>query len=671
MKNEWKESLAKKYIKEYQLKNVSKDLALRIYSTHLLGNNPELVLHGGGNTSVKSIKKNLFGNDNDVIFVKGSGWDMSDLNERGLPGLYLDPLIKTLSLKNMNDEKMVNYLRSNLLDSNSPNPSIETLLHAYLPFKYVDHTHSNAILSLVNLDNSKEILNKIYKDKIAIVPYVMPGFELAKLCHKVISKNYKVEGLMLLNHGIFTFGDSAKQSYDRMIKLVTLAENFLNKQKKIIKYNNNNNNKLNITDLQLCIRNLYHSFTKKRWIIRLNNKFEDIKFTNRKDLFNLFNKGPVTPDHVIRIKPEPLIIPNKHLSSRKLLTKHIDTYIKKYKNYFKKYKKNIKNSKIADPLPRIIILEGIGFLSIGLNKKEMQISYDIFDAMKKVIIKANYVSAFKSISNTDIFKMEYWPLERAKLSNQNTKKFNGYVAIITGGAGKIGSAIANKFINENIEVILLDKNFKKLNLNIKKKCLCIECDLTNNSQIDRALKKVLKLYGGIDILIANSGAAFQGSMINVKKEVLVKSLEVNFYSHHNIVQKIANVMVSQGFGGSISLNLSKQSVNPGKDFGPYGIAKASSLFSMKQYALEFGKYNIRVNGINADRIKSGLLTDQFIKKRAKARNMSAIEYLNNNLLQKQVTAEDVAEVFFAQLSFEKTTGNIITVDGGNIEASLR
>ena len=278
MKNEWKESLAKKYIKEYQLKKVSKDLALRIYSTHLLGNNPELVLHGGGNTSVKSIKKNLFGKENDVLFVKGSGLDMSNLNERGLPGLYLDPLLKTLSLKKMSDEKMVNYLRSNLLDSSSPNPSIETLLHAYLPFKYVDHTHSNAILSLVNLHNSKEILNKIYKDKIAIVPYVMPGFELAKLCHMVISKNHKVEGLILLNHGIFTFGSSAKQSYDRMIKLVTLAENFLNKKKKLIKYNINNK-KINITDVQLCIRNLYHSFTNKKWIIKFNNKVEDVKFT--------------------------------------------------------------------------------------------------------------------------------------------------------------------------------------------------------------------------------------------------------------------------------------------------------------------------------------------------------------------------------------------------------
>ena len=185
MKNSWKEYEANQYINEYKLKKISKDLALRIYSTHLLGKNPELVLHGGGNTSVKSIAKDAFGKEKSVIYVKGSGWDMSNLNEIGMPGMYLDPLIKTLSLKKLSDEKMVNYLRSNLLDSNSPNPSVETLLHAYLPFKYVDHTHSNAILSLVNLNNSRVILKKVFKDKVSIVPYVMPGFDLAKLCQKV------------------------------------------------------------------------------------------------------------------------------------------------------------------------------------------------------------------------------------------------------------------------------------------------------------------------------------------------------------------------------------------------------------------------------------------------------------------------------------------------------
>ena len=670
MKNLWKDEEAKKYIHDFSLKKINKDLALRIYTTHLLGNNSELVLHGGGNTSVKSNVKDIFGKNTEVIFVKGSGWDMSNLNEKGMPGLFLKPLLKTLTLQKMSDEKMVNYLRSNLLDSSSPNPSVETLLHAYLPFKYVDHTHSNAILSLVNLFNSKQILKNVFKNKIAVVPYVMPGFDLGKLCNEVIIQNPKVEGLILLNHGIFSFGSSAKQSYDRMIKLVTLAEKFLKKHNKKIKYIQYKKID-NVNDIQLKIRNYYYESTGKKWIIKFNNKIDDVKFTKRNDLHNLFNKGPVTPDHVIRIKSEPLIIANNKLSSFNKIIRDIESYVSNYKKYFKKYKSTIKNAKIADPLPRIIILEGIGFLSIGSNKKEMLVSNDIFDAMKKVIINSNLVSNFKSISKKDIFKMEYWPLERAKLNNKAFSKFNGNVAIITGGGGKIGSAIAKKFLKENIEVVLLDKNFKQLDKNLEKKCLCISCDLTSNIQINKALFTILNNYGGIDILIANSGAAFQGSMSNIKKDVLEKSLEINFYSHHNIIQKISNIMVTQGIGGSISINLSKQSVNPGKNFGPYGIAKASSLFLMKQYALEFGKYNIRVNGINADRIKSGLLTEKFIKQRAKARNLTSSEYLNNNLLQRQVYASDVAEAFFAQLSFDKTTGNIITVDGGNIEASLR
>ena len=670
MKNSWKEYEANQYINEYKLKKISKDLALRIYSTHLLGKNPELVLHGGGNTSVKSIAKDAFGKEKSVIYVKGSGWDMSNLNEIGMPGMYLDPLIKTLSLKKLSDEKMVNYLRSNLLDSNSPNPSVETLLHAYLPFKYVDHTHSNAILSLVNLNNSREILKKVFKDKVSIVPYVMPGFDLAKLCQKIISKNKKIEGLILLNHGIFSFGHTAKESYNRMIKLVSLAENFINNRKKIIKFNNFKK-KYNLNRIQLKIRNYFYLSTGKKWIIRLNNNPDDIAFTNRKDLQSLFNKGPVTPDHVIRIKSSPLVILNKDLSSDLKIINLIDKYINNYKNYFKKYKDNIKKAKIADPLPRIIILQGLGFLSIGSNKKEMLVSYDIFNAMKNVIINSVSVSKFKSINNKEIFKMEYWPLERAKLNKKISKKFDGNVAIITGGAGIIGSAIAKKFINEDIEVVLFDKDFSNLDVNILKSCHTIKCDLTNNAQINKSLDQVLKLYGGVDILIANSGAAFEGGMINVQREIIEKSMEINFYSHHNIIQKIANIMVTQDIGGSISLNLSKQSINPGKNFGPYGVAKASSLFFMKQYALEFGNYNIRVNGINADRIKSGLLTNEFIKQRAKSRKMTPFQYLNNNLLKKQVKPEDVAEAFFAQLSFEKTTGNIITVDGGNIEASLR
>ncbi len=674
MKSHWNKKIANQYIKKYAKIKISKDLALRIYTTHLLGAEKKLVLHGGGNTSLKETQKDIFNKKTNVMHVKGSGWDMSNLTEEGMPTVFLDPLLKTLNFNKMTDRNMVNFLRNNLLNPSSPNPSVETLLHAFLPHKYIDHTHSNAILSLVNLENSDQILKKIFGNKLAIIPYVMPGFDLAKICYQIYNENKKVEGLLLLNHGIFTFAETAEDSYKRMIKYVTIAENFIKKCKlksKKINTSNKKNNNFDVGKLQNQFRKIYYNITNNKWIIKYHESKDDILLSNLKNLKTMFSKGPITPDHVIRIKSKPLIIDSIMNKKDKFVENDIMKYVIEYKKYFQKYKHTIKNAKIADPLPRIIIIPNLGYFSIGLTQKEEKIANDVFLSMKESIIDSNYISTFKSINQKEIFKMEYWPLERAKLSSKKRKKFEGNIAIITGGAGKIGSAIATKFLKENIEVVLFDKDFKKIDNEIKNKCTCIKCDLSNKKQVIKSINKVVNQFGGIDILISNSGSAFQGQMKNLNEKVLQDSMANNFYSHHYIIQETVKIMINQSFGGSISINLSKQSINPGKNFGPYGIAKASALFMMKQYALECGKHNIRVNGVNADRIQSGLLTKEMINQRAKARGLKGSDYLKNNLLNKEVTAADVAESFYAQLLLEKTTANIITVDGGNIEASLR
>ena len=677
MKNLWKEKKAKKYISDYSKIGIAKDLALRIYTTHLLGSEKKLVLHGGGNTSVKSIGKDVFNNKKSVIYVKGSGWDMSNLNQLGMPGLYLEPLLNTLSLENMPDSKMVNYLRSNLLDSNSPNPSVETLLHAYIKEKFVDHTHSNAILSLVNLKESNDLLIKIFDHKLAIVPYIMPGFQLAKLCHKIYHNNTNIEGLLLLNHGIFTFGSNAKESYDRMIKYVSIAEKYILSKKKntTSMVRNNISIEQNISPL---IRKFFYLIDKNKWIVKSNFSKKDKIFTLRNDIFSIFNKGPVTPDHVIRIKSKPLVIKITEIRKIEKNPNYLFSIIKKYsinyKKYFLKYKKEVINCKISDSLPRIIILQGIGFFSIGRNLKEETISKDIFSSMKDSILDATLLGNFKSINNKEIFKMEYWPLERAKLNNLKRNKLEGNIAVITGGAGTIGLAVAKKFIKEGLIVILIDKIFNlenKTHIQIANQCTKIKCNLTKDSEINNAINEIVNKFGGIDILVSNAGIAYQGSIDSVNEKIIRDSFDINFYSHQKITQKIVNIMKMQNMGGSIMFNLSKQAVNPGKNFGPYGLAKSSALFLMKQYALEIGQYNIRVNGINADRIQSGILTNQLINQRSKARKTTKEKYLSNNLLQQEVMAEDVAEAFFAQILLKKTTGNIITVDGGNIEASLR
>ena len=438
-------------------------------------------------------------------------------------------------------------------------------------------------------------------------------------------------------------------------------------------------NDLNISNnLSIIIRKIFYKIDNNRWLIKFNSLKEDREFTLRKDLTLLFNKGPVTPDHVIRIKSKPLILT---ISDLKIINKklnYLEILIKKYcddyKKYFSKYKKEVKNCKISDSLPRIIILQGIGFLSIGRNVKEEIISKDIFDSMKSSILDSTNVGTFRSINNKEIFKMEYWPLERAKLNNQKRSNLEGSIAVITGGGGTIGLAVAKKFIKEGLVVILVDKKFNvktDINNQILNQCFQINCDLTKNHQIDKAINQIINQYGGIDILVSNAGAAFQGSIHNVNEKIIRDSFDINFYSHQKITQKIIGIMKLQNMGGSVMFNLSKQAINPGKNFGPYGLAKSSALFLMKQYALESGKYNIRVNGINADRIQSGILTNKLIYQRSKARNTTKEKYLSNNLLQQEVFAEDVAEAFFTQILLKKTTGNIITVDGGNIEASLR
>ena len=669
MKSLWNDKTAQQYVRDYKKKKINKDLALRIYTTHLLGRNPKLVLHGGGNSSVKSVGKNLYKQNVDLIYVKGSGWDMSNLNEHGMPGLELNPLLETIKLYELNDNDMVNLLRSNLINANAPNPSVETLLHAYLPFKFVDHTHSNAFLSILNQPNSQAIIKKIFGNKLGIVPYIMPGFSLAKECFKVFKKDEKVEGLALINHGIFTFGNTAKQSYERMINFVSDLENYISKNKIKLK-THITKSKINVSDIVLSIRKSFSSYSNKRWILKFHNDNDDRSIASTQNLNNLLNKGPVTPDHVIRIKSKILFISkNKYLK----IDEEIKKYCLSYKKYFLKNKNFVNNCKITDLLPRIIVLEGIGIVSSGKKLKDQKISYDVFKSMASSILDAERIGRFKSIVEKDIFKMEYWPLERAKLDNAKIQSLDGNNVIITGGGGTIGMAIAKKFKQEGANIILIDKKYDKdlLEKNNLHDCFIVNADLTNNQKLKKIVEKIVLNFGGIDILISNAGKAFQGAIEIVDPKIIKKSYDINFLSHQNISQLVVQVMKKQNTGGLILYNLSKQAINPGKNFGPYGLAKSTTLFLMKQYALECGEYNIRVNGINADRIESGLLTKELIHQRATSRGLSKEKYLSHNLLNKQVLADDVAEAFYAQTLLKKTTANIITVDGGNIEASLR
>ncbi len=677
MKNNWSKKIAIKYIKKYKKLSFSKDLALRVYTTQLLGKNKELVLHGGGNTSVKTTVKDIDSKKYNVLCVKGSGWNMADIEPAGLPAVKLEPLLALKKKKYLSDEDMVNFQKRNLIDINSPNPSVETFLHAFLPFKYVDHTHADAILNVTNRPGGLNFCKKIFGNKIGIVPYVMPGFMLAKKVSEIYSKNPKINCLILMNHGIFTFADDAKDAYDLMIKYVSKAERAVKKLKsKKIKQIKKFTTRFNIHEIAPIIRGLLSENKNQKFVVnyRLNKHLK--YFINGKSVRSYSSKGTATPDHVIRVKPFPLIITPKKNSSisefKMTAKKAFKNYRKKYIRYFNINKNKVKDRKVMlDTSPRVILVQNVGMFTVGKDLIAAKIAGDLTETNAKVITSVEETSTYKFIPEKDLFDIEYWSLEQAKIKGKK-KQLEGNVVVITGSTGTIGFETYKMFKSYGAEVVLLDYNLERLKeVQSKIKDLCIHCDVTNKRSVKNAFKQICEKFGGIDILVSNAGIAPVGSIGEVSDEILRKSFEVNFFSHQNCASEAVKIMKKQNINGCLLFNISKQSVNPGKNFGPYGLPKSALLSLCKQYAVDYGSYGIRSNGVNADRIKSGLMNDKMIKTRAKARSISTDDYMRGNLLLNEVKAEDVAKAFFHLATSKKTTGAILAVDGGNIAASLR
>ena len=642
-----------------------------------MGKNKELVLHGGGNTSVKTRIKDIDGEKYEVLCVKGSGWDMADIEPEGLPAVKLEPLLAMKNKKYLSDEDMVNFQKRNLINIKSPNPSVETFLHAFLPFKYVDHTHSNAILNLTNRPEGLTFCKKIFSNKVSIVPYVMPGFILAKKINEIYLKNSNINCLILMNHGIFTFSDDAKDAYDLMIKYVSLAERAIKKLKvKKIKQIKSFYTKFDAHEIAPIIRGLLSNSKDQKFVVnyRLNKTLK--YFMNGKNVRSYSSKGTVTPDHVIRVKPFPLIItPKKNSSIDEFKTsaiKAFENYRKKYINYFNINKNKVKGKKVMlDTSPRVVLVQNVGVFTIGKDLNAAKIAGDLTETNAKVIASVEETSTYKFIPEKDLFDVEYWSLEQAKIKRKK-KLLEGNVVAITGSTGTIGLATYKMFKSHGAEVVLLDYNLERLkNLQSKIKDLCIHCDVRKKKSVRKAFNQICEKYGGVDILILNSGTATNGAIGDIEDNILRQSFEDNFFSHQNCASEAIKIMKKQNINGCLLFNISKQSVNPGKNFGPYGLPKSALLSLCKQYAVDYGSYGIRSNGVNADRIRSGLMTDKMIKTRAKARSVSTDDYMKGNLLLNEVKAEDVAKAFFHLATSKKTTGAVLAVDGGNIAASLR
>jgi rhamnose utilization protein RhaD (predicted bifunctional aldolase and dehydrogenase)/NAD(P)-dependent dehydrogenase (short-subunit alcohol dehydrogenase family) len=684
MRNLWSDTDARAAVKTYTGRGANEDVALCVYTTRLLGGEPRLVQHGGGNTSVKTQLRDKTGEGVEVLCVKGSGWDMATIELPGLPAVRLLPLLKLASLPSLSDEDMIDLQRGNLIDSTAPNPSVETLLHAFLPHKFVNHTHANAVLALCDRPDGLELTEKLYGGRASVVPYIMPGFALAKAAKDVFDAHPDCEGLILHKHGVFSFGASAEEAYERMIALVSRAERHLGREQHERAFKAALPKKIaTAAKIAPVLRGLIampldaNEGRFKRFVLDHRASEKVLHYVNGRDLARYSQQGPVTPDHVIRTKPLPLILPVPEAAKLDAFARAARRAVAKYQASYERYftRNNAKaepKRKPLDSMPRVILVPGVGLFGAGVSAADARVAADIAETTVSVIAAAEAGGGFESIGERDQFDMEYWSLEQAKLGKVAPKQLQGQVVAVTGGAGTIGLAIAAAFRREGVEVALLDLVAGRAKAAAKPLGgLGLACDVTDRESVDAAFEKIVAVFGGVDIVVSNAGGAWQGRIGEVDDAILRKSFELNFFASQNVARAAVRIMLRQRTGGALLFNVSKQAVNPGANFGPYGLPKAATLALMRQYAIEYGAAGITSNAVNADRIRSGLMTEKFVKQRAKARGVSERDYLTDNLLHREVRAEDVAAAFVSLALAPKTTGAILTVDGGNIAAALR
>jgi rhamnose utilization protein RhaD (predicted bifunctional aldolase and dehydrogenase)/NAD(P)-dependent dehydrogenase (short-subunit alcohol dehydrogenase family) len=686
MQSRWVDRDAKATVDRYAKAGVAPDLALRIYTTRLLGSDPKLVLHGGGNTSLKTRMRDLAGDEVEVLCVKGTGSSMATIEPAAMPAVRLEPLRKLRALDKLSDDDMARVQRAHLLDPIAPVPSLELLLHAFMPHAYVDHTHANALLSLLDQPDGDKLCEEVYDGRVGLVPYVRPGFGLAKAAAQAFDRDPKVAGLVLDKHGIFTFGATARESYERMIEMVSRAEERLRRKRKSVFATAQMPQHIapcaDVAPLirgACCLKDDGGEGAHRRMILEFRSGDAVLNFVNGAELARYGATGVITPDFTIRTKNWPLIVPAPQAGKPDEFADAVKAaavaYIENYKQYFARHNARVGSGKrMVDPLPRIVLVPGLGLFGLGRSAKDARITADLAEAAVATITDAEAIGRFQSITEADMFDCEYWPIEQAKLGSAKELPLAGQVAVITGAGGAIGAATAKAFAAAGAEVALLDVKPSAASQAAKAiggAALAVKCDVTDSASVRDAFAQVVTAFGGVDIVVSNAGAAFQGRIGEVDESTLRKSFELNFFGHQRVAQAAVRIMLAQGLGGCLLFNVSKQAINPGPNFGPYGLPKAATLLLVRQYALDYGSDGIRANAVNADRIRSGLLTDDFIAERAKARGVTEKEYMSGNLLGREVTADDVAQAFLHQALELKTTGDVTTVDGGNIAAALR
>ncbi|MGD2054940.1 MAG: bifunctional aldolase/short-chain dehydrogenase [Gammaproteobacteria bacterium] len=651
MKSLWSDTIADEH--------ADNPLQLRAYSSRLLGQNPDLVLHGGGNTSIKTTETNLFGEEEEILYVKGSGWDLAEIEAEGFAPVRLKTLLHMARLDRLSDSDMVRMQRAAMTDPYAPNPSVEAVLHAIIPCKYVDHTHADAVVTITNTPHGEKKIREIYGNRVLIVPYVMPGFILAKKIYEMTSGIdwNQYDGMILLNHGVFTFDDDARRCYEKMIDIVTAAEQYI--EAKAV---------TPTAQVQTAAMDLLMLAQTRQKVAELrgcavyalaNTGTEAISFACLDNVESIATRGPLTPDHIIRTRQKPLILAKD--------TTCIDDYAAAYQEYFDRYSK--RQQVCLDPAPRWAVWKQHGLVSFGKTLKEAHIIEDISLHTINAIRLAESMGGWQALPENDLFDMEYWELEQAKLKSTSIDpEFQGKVALVTGAASGIGKACVEALIAKGAAVAAIDINPEINSLFNRREVLEIICDVTDDAGLRQAVDDTVKAFGGLDILVSNAGIFTANENIEDMSDTTWQlSMDINLTSHQRLM-KYCIPFLRHGIDPAIILIASKNVPAPGPGAGAYSAAKAALTQLARVAAFELGKDGIRINSIHPNAVfDTGMWTEDMLQGRASSYGISVKEYKTNNVLHTEVSSKDVAAMACAMAgtTFAKTTGAQVPVDGGN------
>lgn len=636
------------------------DLARRVYTSRLLGREPALVMHGGGNTSVKIREQNIFGDEEDILYVKGSGWDLETIEEAGFAPVRMQHMVRLAELPVLSDAQMAKELRVATTNPAAPAPSVEAILHAILPYTYVDHTHADAVIAVTNTPHGRERIQEIYGDSVVIVPYVMPGFALARLCAEQFPREAGKQtiGMLLMNHGVFSFGDTAQLAYERMIDLVSRAERYLA-----------DHGAWQIAwpaatppaqplrqELAALRREVSHV---AGFPVILASDAACLSFARRPDIATIAQQGPATPDHVIRTKRLPLV------------GRDVQAFRAAYEAYFAEHAPHAAQPlTMLDPAPRVILDPQLGLCAIGRTAKDAAIVNDIYRHTIEIISRAEMLEQYQALPARDLFEVEYWDLEQAKLRRQGKLPiFAGEVALVTGAAAGIGRACVESLLARGAAVVGLDIN-PQIEHFFKRPDFCgLHCDITSEDALAQSLEAAVRRFGGLDMLILNAGILPSSSRIeNLALAEWDTVMRVNLDANLLLLREAYPLLKLAPQGGRVVVIGSKNVPAPGPAMAAYSASKAALNQLARVAALEWGKDHIRINSIHPNAVfDTNLWTDAILQSRAAHYHLSVEEYKRNNMLGVAITSRDVGELAAEMCGplFAKTTAAQVPVDGGN------